>query len=75
MHVALLTSTRAKVEAVIEWAWDYFGGSRGDLILDRPEELQIDWNNDAEEMASAESAANKTTEAAGLEDLKEKASR
>ncbi len=49
VHAALLTSTRAKVEAFVEWAWDYFGGARGDAVLDRTEELQIDWNDDAEE--------------------------
>ena len=53
VHAALLTSTRAKIEAFVEWAWDYFGGSRGDAILDRSEELQINWNDDEEEMASA----------------------
>jgi len=53
VHAALLTSTRAKMEAFMEWAWDYFGGSRGDAILDRTEEMQINWNDDEEEMASA----------------------
>jgi NADH dehydrogenase len=52
VHAALLSSTRAKIEAFVEWAWEYFGGSRGDAILDRSEELQIDWNDDGEEMAS-----------------------
>lgn len=58
VHAALLFSTRARIEAFVEWAWDYFGGSRGDVILDRTEELQIDWNEEPEEMASAASAAN-----------------
>jgi NADH dehydrogenase len=48
VHAALLTSTRAKIAAFVEWAWDYFGGSRGDAILDRSEELQINWNDDEE---------------------------
>jgi NADH dehydrogenase len=46
VHAALLTSTRAKIEAFVEWAWDYFGGSLGDAVLDRSEELPIDWNDD-----------------------------
>lgn len=53
VHAALLFSARARIEAFVEWAWDYFGGSRGDAILYRAEELQIDWNNDSEEMVSA----------------------
>jgi NADH dehydrogenase len=46
VHAALLSSTRARIEAFMEWAWEYFGGSRGDAVLDRREELQIDWNDD-----------------------------
>ena len=57
VHAALLASMRAKIEAFMEWAWDYFGGSRGDAVLDRPEELQINWNEDGEEMASAVSTS------------------
>lgn len=44
VHVALLTSTRAKIEALIEWAWDYFGRVRSNPILDRAEQADIDWN-------------------------------
>jgi NADH:ubiquinone reductase (H+-translocating) len=57
VHAALLPSTRAKIDAFLEWAWDYFGAARGDAILDRPEELQVTWNDDAEEMISEASAA------------------
>jgi NADH:ubiquinone reductase (H+-translocating) len=64
VHAALLSSTRAKIEAFMEWAWDYFGGSRGDAILDRTEELQIDWNDDAEDPVSAASAASSQTDKA-----------
>jgi NADH:ubiquinone reductase (H+-translocating) len=56
LHAALLSSTRARMEAFVEWAWDYLGRSRGDAILDRSEEMQINWNDDGEEMASAQSS-------------------
>jgi len=46
VHAALLTTTRAKVEAFIEWAWDYFGHVHGDEILDRPDQANINWNED-----------------------------
>jgi NADH dehydrogenase len=49
VHAALLTSTRAKIEAFMEWAWGYFGGPPDDVILDRPEELQINWNDEDED--------------------------
>ena len=58
VHAALLSSTRARIEAFMEWAWDYFGGARGDAVLDRTDELKVNWNDDAEESASAVSAAD-----------------
>ncbi len=64
VHAALLSSTRAKIEAFIEWAWDYLGGARGDAVLDRTEELQINWNDDGEEPAPAASAASSQTDKA-----------
>jgi NADH:ubiquinone reductase (H+-translocating) len=62
VHAALLSSMRAKIEAFMEWAWDYFGGSRGNAVLDRPDESQINWNDDEEDTASAASvSASKQT--------------
>jgi len=58
VHAALLTSTRARIEAFLEWAWDYFGMARGNAILDHREELRINWNDDREDRASAASAAS-----------------
>jgi NADH dehydrogenase len=46
VHAALLTTARAKVEAFVEWAWDYFSDVRGDQVLDRFREESIDWNAD-----------------------------
>ena len=46
VHAALLSSTRAKIEAFMEWAWAYFGGTFDDAILDRPNELDINWNDE-----------------------------
>jgi NADH dehydrogenase len=62
VHAALLSSTRAKIEAFVEWAWEYFGGSRGDAILDRSEELQINWDDDGEDRASVALASNGQTD-------------
>ena len=61
VHAALLTSTRARIEAFVEWAWDYFGEARGDAVLDRTEELQINWDDDGEELATAASAVSSQT--------------
>ncbi len=46
VHAALLSSTRARIEAFMEWAWDYFGGAVGDAVLDHRNQLHIDWNDD-----------------------------
>jgi len=49
VHAVLLTSFQAKVEAFVAWAWTFIGGARGDALLDRPEELHIDWTADKAE--------------------------
>ena len=46
VHAALLTTTRAKAGAFLEWAWDYFGHVHSDPILDRPGQVKINWNED-----------------------------
>jgi NADH dehydrogenase len=47
VHVALLSTSRARVETFVEWAWDYFGKIRGAQILDRTSEARIHWDNDS----------------------------
>jgi len=51
VHAVLLTSMRARMEAFVEWAWDYFGRPSGDAILDLPSELDVDWSDDDEPAA------------------------
>ena len=48
VHAMLLVPTRARIEALIQWAWDYFGGSNVDAVLDRPEQVVVDWHADGE---------------------------
>jgi NADH dehydrogenase len=45
VHALLIIPTRAKIETFIEWAWDYFGRMHVDPILDRPEEVAVDWTD------------------------------
>ena len=52
VHASVLSSTQAKIEAFVEWAWDYFGAARGSAILDRADEGQINWNDDEESATS-----------------------
>ena len=53
VHLALLANTRAKIQALIEWAWDYFGRVRSNPILDRIEQADINWNGDEEDIPAS----------------------
>jgi NADH dehydrogenase len=44
VHALLLVTLRAKIEAFFEWAWDYFNGAYVHPILDRPEQVGINWH-------------------------------
>jgi NADH dehydrogenase len=61
VHAALLSTGRAKIEAFVEWAWDYFGKVKGDQVLDRFSQEKIDWNNDDAEDVSGPSAKGAPT--------------
>ena len=58
VQVALLSSTQAKIETFVEWAWGYFGAARGVAILDRVDEGQINWSDDEESAASTSPTPN-----------------
>ncbi len=44
VHAALLSTAQARIEAFVEWAWDYFSEVKGDQVLDRFSQEDIDWN-------------------------------
>ncbi len=46
VHAALMTGTRTKIEAFVEWAWDGFSKTGGPHVLDRGDAAQIDWDDD-----------------------------
>jgi NADH dehydrogenase len=56
VHAALLSTMQAKIEAFVEWAWDYFSEVKGDQVLDRFSQADIDWNDDSEAGAGGPSA-------------------
>src|ERR1700759_1169545 len=46
VHAALMSGVRNRIEAFVDWGWDYFSGSRGPQILDRRSEAaHIDWGD------------------------------
>jgi len=48
VHALLMSGVRERVEAFIDWAWNYFGKSRPIQVLDRSDEGRIDWGEGAE---------------------------
>jgi NADH:ubiquinone reductase (H+-translocating) len=46
VHAYLMSGVRNRIDAFIEWAWDYFSASRGPQELDRTDAARIDWSED-----------------------------
>jgi NADH dehydrogenase len=46
VHASLMTGTRDKIEAIIDWGWDRFSKTGGPHVLDRGEAAHIDWEDD-----------------------------
>ena len=47
VHASLMTGTRDKIEAIIDWSWDRFSKTGGPHVLDRGDAADIDWEDDA----------------------------
>jgi NADH dehydrogenase len=55
VHAALMSGVRNRIEAFVDWGWDYFSKTRGPQILDqRLDVAHIDWDeaDDAEVKSS-----------------------
>ncbi len=52
VHAALMSGVRNRIEAFVDWGWDYFSKSRGPQVLDRRQvAAHIDWGDgDADEV-------------------------
>jgi NADH dehydrogenase len=46
VHASLMTGTRAKIEAFVDWAWDGFTKTGGPHVLDRGDAADINWEDD-----------------------------
>jgi NADH:quinone reductase (non-electrogenic) len=42
----LMTGVRNRIDAFVDWAWDYFSAERGPQVLDRTDAARIDWDDD-----------------------------
>ena len=43
VHATLMTGVRPRVDAFVDWAWDYFSPTRASQPLDRSDTPRIDW--------------------------------
>jgi NADH:ubiquinone reductase (H+-translocating) len=57
VHASLMTGTKAKIEAFVDWAWDGFSKTGGPHVLDRGDAAKIDWDDDAVAVAPASTPA------------------
>ena len=46
VHSLLMTGVRNRIDAFVEWGWDYFSTTRGPQVLDRSDAARIDWGDD-----------------------------
>ena len=53
VHASLMTGTKARIEAFVDWAWDGFSKTGGPHVLDRGDAAKIDWDDDAVAVAPA----------------------
>lgn len=57
VHASLMTGTKAKIEAFVDWAWDGFSKTGGPHVLDRGDAAVIDWEDDPVTAPAAPAAA------------------
>ena len=54
VHASLMTGVRNRVDAFVDWGWDYFSSGRGPQVLDRSDTARIDWDaGESRETATA----------------------
>ncbi len=46
VHAALMSGFRNRIDAFVDWGWDYFSKSRSGQVLDRSDASRIDWDDD-----------------------------
>jgi NADH:ubiquinone reductase (H+-translocating) len=57
VHALLMSGVRERVEAFIDWGWNYFGRSLPVQVLDRSDEARINWAEGTQSGSSKASAA------------------
>lgn len=60
VHASLMSGVRNRIEAFVDWGWDYFSNNRGPEVLDqRSDSAHIDWGEEPDpEVAAALASGN-----------------
>ena len=57
VHAALMSGVRNRIEAFVDWGWDYFSKSRGPMVLDaRASAARINWDDAEEDEVAADAS-------------------
>ncbi|HJQ47469.1 MAG TPA: NAD(P)/FAD-dependent oxidoreductase [Amycolatopsis sp.] len=46
VHAALLSGVRSRIDAFVDWGWDYFSKNRATAVVDGPAATRIDWGHE-----------------------------
>jgi NADH dehydrogenase len=46
VHAALMSGFRNRINAFVDWGWDYFAKAGGPQVLDRSDAARIDWGDE-----------------------------
>ena len=60
VHAYLMSGMRNRINAYVEWGWDYFLRSPGSQVLDRSDAARIDWGEDDNDEGQETSQREKT---------------
>jgi NADH dehydrogenase len=60
VHALLMTGVRSRIEAFIDWGWNYFSRTSPIQVLDRSNEKRINWQEDVDAGSSGPPPSVKT---------------
>jgi len=63
VHALLMSGVRARIEAFVDWAWNYFSRARPIQVLDRTDASRIDWEKDSDSEGSLSASSSEQTAA------------
>jgi len=67
VHAYLMTGVRTRIDAFVQWGWDYFSKTRGPQVLDRSDSGRIDWDDGEDDDEGNRDDEGEATEPSGAE--------